>query len=94
MENHLRFSFLQIRIFFLSVTVKIMAVNHVTRKQALSGVLKNVCSESFRIFFPAFTAEGLNDPYGSKAMKEQLTERIPRDDCSNDYFLQVYFYHF
>ena len=45
-------------------------------------------------FFPAFTTKGLNDPYDSKAMKEQLTERIPPDACSNDYFLQVYFYHF
>ena len=71
-----------------------MVVNHVTRRQALSSVLKNVCSEGFRIFFSAFTAEGLNDPYGSKAMKEQLTERTPPDACSNDYFLQVYFYHF
>ena len=71
-----------------------MAVNHVTRRQALSGVLKNVCPESFRIFFPAFTTEGLNDPYGSKAMKEQLSERIPPDAGSNNYFLQVYFYHF
>ena len=71
-----------------------MVVKAATRRQALRGVLKNVCSESFRIFFPAFTTEGLNDPYGSKAMKEQLTERIPPDACSNDYFLQVYFYHF
>ena len=54
-------------------------------------VLKNVCSEGFRIFFPAFPAEGLNDPYGSKAMREQLTERTPPDACSNNYFLQVYF---
>ena len=46
------------------------------------------------LFVSAFTAEGLNDPYGSKAMKEQLTERTPPDACSNDYFLQVYFYHF
>ena len=68
-----------------------MAVNHVTRRQALSGVLKNVCSESFRIFFPAFTAEGLNDPYGSKALKEQLTERSPLDACSNDFFLRFIF---
>ena len=71
-----------------------MAVNHVTRRQALSGVLKNVCSEGFRNFFSAFTAEGLNDPYGSKTLKEQLTERKPLDACSNDYFSQVYFYHF
>ena len=71
-----------------------MAVNHVTRKQALSGVLKNACSEGFRYFFSAFTAEALNDPYGSKAMKEQPTERTPPDACSNDYFLQFYFYHF
>ena len=71
-----------------------MAVSHVTRIQALRGVLKNVCSEGFRTFFSAFTAEGLNDPYGSKVFKEHLTERAPLDACSNTFFLQVYFYHF
>ena len=46
------------------------------------------------LYFPAFTAEGLIDPYGSKALKEQLTERTPLDTSSNDFFLQVYFYCF
>ena len=45
-------------------------------------------------FFAAFASKGLDDPYGLKAMKEQLTERKPLDACSNNYFLQVYFYHF
>ena len=74
-----------------------MAVNHISRRQAPSGVLKNVCFESFRIFFLArifFTTEGLNDPYGSKAMKEELTERTPPDACSNDHFMQLYFNYF
>ena len=46
------------------------------------------------LYFPAFTAEGLIDPYGSKALKEQLTERTPLDASSNDSFWQVYFYCF
>ena len=71
-----------------------MAVNYVTRRQALSGVLKTSLLKALGFFFPAFTTEGLNDPYGSKAMIEQLTKRTPPAACSNDYFLQVYFYHF
>ena len=38
------------------------------------------------LYFPAFTAEGLNDHYGSKSLKEQLTERTPVDACSNEFF--------
>ena len=74
-----------------------MAVNHVIRRQAPSGVLKNVCSEQrlWKYYFcSAFTAEGLNGPYGSKALKEQLIKRRPLDACSDDSFWQVYFYYF
>ena len=45
------------------------------------------------LYFEAFTAEGLNDLYDSKALKEQLTEITPLDACLND-FLKIDFYHF
>ena len=38
------------------------------------------------LYFQSFTAERLNDPYGSKALKEQLTERKPLDAYLNDFF--------
>ena len=39
-----------------------------TRMQPLSGVLKNVCSESFRdSIFSSVTVEVFSNPYGSKA---------------------------
>ena len=60
-----------------------MAVN-TSQEDWLSGVPKNLCSEGFRnIFFPTFTTEGLNDPYASKALKEQIAERTPLEACSN-----------
>ena len=55
-----RSSFLQIRIFF-SKTVKIMAINRIKRRHALSRVLKNVCSEGFRnIIFSSIYCRGFN----------------------------------
>lgn len=44
--------------------------------QPFSGVLKNVCPEGFRdTIFSSVTVEVLSDPYDSKALEEQLTER-------------------
>ena len=43
------------------------------------------------LYYQAFTAEELNYPYGSKALKEQLTERTPLDDCLNNFFCRFIF---
>ena len=71
-----------------------MPVNTSQESRLWAVFWKMFVLKALGFFFPAFTAEGLNDPYGSEAMKEQLTERTPPDACSNYYFLQVYFYHF
>ena len=58
-----------------------------TRMQPLSGVLKNVCSESFRdSIFSSVTVEVFSNPYGSKAQKERLIERTRPEDCLNNFF--------
>ena len=91
-----RFSVLLIKIFFCE-TIKVTAINHFARRQALSGVLKTSLLKALGIlYFPAFSGEGLNAPYGSKALKEQVTERTPLDACLNNFFvfLLVNFYHF
>ena len=46
----------------------------------------SVVKASGVLYLQAFTAEGLNDPQGSNALKEQLTERAPLDACLNDFF--------